>query len=71
MEGDIKTVLRPGIPQRGEIKTGDDFWTLLITKASENSEITAETSRVINSGISSQMSRKLEEVKLDLNTHIL
>ena len=37
----------------------------------ENSEITAETSRMINTEISSQMSRKIEEMKSDLNSHIL
>ena len=41
------------------------------TNTSENSEITAETSRAINSEISSQMSRKLEEMKSDLYSHIL
>ena len=38
---------------------------------SENSEITVETSRMIYSEISSQMSRKMEEMKSDLNSHIL
>ena len=41
------------------------------TNTSENSEITAETSRAINSEISSQMSKKLEEMNSDLNSHIL
>ena len=41
------------------------------TNTSENSEITAETSRANNSEISSQMSRMLEEMKSDLNSHIL
>ena len=44
---------------------------ILNTNVSENSEITAETSRAINSDISSQMSRKLEEMKLVLDLHIL
>ena len=35
-----------------------------------NSEITAETRRAIKSENSSQMSRKLEEVKMDLNSHV-
>ena len=43
----------------------------LNTNLSENSEITVETSRAISSEISSQMSRKLEEMKSDLNSHIL
>ena len=37
----------------------------------ENSEITVVNSRAISSEISSQMSRKLEEMKSDLNSHIL
>ena len=48
-----------------------NFRSLLNTDLSENSEITAETSRAINSEISSQMSKKLEEMKSDLNSHIL
>ena len=48
-----------------------NFRTLLNTNASENSEITVETSRAINSEISSQMSRKVEEMRSDLNLHIL
>ena len=43
----------------------------LNTNLSENSEITAETSRMGNSEISFQMSKKLEEVKSVLNSHIL
>ena len=38
---------------------------------SEKSGNTAETSRAIYSKISSKMSRKLEETKSDLNSHIL
>ena len=48
-----------------------NYISLLNTNLSENSEITAETSRMINSEISSQMSRKIEEMKSDLNSHIL
>ena len=49
----------------------NNYRSVLNTNLYENSEITAETSRMINSEISSQMSRKLEEMKLDLNSHIL
>ena len=38
---------------------------------SVNSEITAETSRAINSETSTQMSRRFEEIIFDLNSHIL
>ena len=48
-----------------------NYRSLLNTNLSENSEITAETSRMINSEISSQMSRKMEEMKSVLNSHIL
>ena len=47
-----------------------NFRTLLNTNVSENSEITVETSGAINSEISLQMSRKLEEMRSDLNSHI-
>ena len=50
---------------------GDNFRSLLNTNESGISEITAETSRAINSEISSQMSEKFEEVKSDFNSHIL
>ena len=48
-----------------------NYRSLLNTNLSENSEITVETSRMINSEFSSQMSRKIEEMKSDLNSHIL
>ena len=50
---------------------GDNFRSLLNTNESENNEITAGTCRAINWKISSQMSRKLEEFKSDLNSHRL
>ena len=50
---------------------GDNFRSLLKTDQIENSEITAEIRRAINPEISSQMSTKLEEIKSDLNSHIL
>ena len=48
-----------------------NYRSLLNSNLSKNSEITVETSRMINSEISSQMSRKIEEMKFDLNSHIL
>ena len=50
-----------------------NYRSLLNTNLSENSEITVETSRMINSEISndSQMSRRIEEMKSDLNSQIL
>ena len=57
--------------QQGFGQEESNYRYLLYTNLSENSEITAETSRAISSEISSQMSRKLEEMKSDLNSHIL
>ena len=48
-----------------------DYRSYLNTYLSENSGLTVETSRAISSEISSQMSRKLEEMKSDLKLHIL
>ena len=58
-------------PQRETISIRGNFRLLLNTNLSDNSKITAETSRAINSEISSQMFRNLEEMKSDLNSHIL
>ena len=57
--------------QQSTSRIDNNYRSLLNTNLSENSEITAETSRMINSEISSQMSRKLEEMKSDFYSHIL
>ena len=57
--------------QRETNSISRNFRSFLNTNTSEKSEITAETSGAINSEISSQMSRKLEEKKTDLNSHFL
>ena len=62
--------LESGRLQRSEGHTENNFRSLLNTNPSENSEITVETNRLINSKISSQMSLKLEKLKTDLNSHI-
>ena len=49
---------------------GEDFRSLLNTNSRENSEITIETTRLINEEISNQMSRKLNEIKTSLNSQI-
>ena len=54
-------------PQEETNSINRNFRSLLNTNLSENCEIIAETSRAISSKISSQMSRKLEEMKSDLN----
>ena len=61
----------PSRQQQGFGQEESNYWSLLNTNLSENSEITVETSRAISSEISSQMSRKLEEMKSDLNSRIL
>ena len=55
--------------QRNSNVTGGDFRSLL-TNSRENSEITIETTRLINDEISSQLSRKLNEIKTSLNSQI-
>ena len=52
--------------QTNTISVERNFRSLLNSNRSENCEIAAGTSRAINSEISSQMSRKLEEMKSDL-----
>ena len=56
-------------PQRNSNLTGEDFRSLL-TNSRENSEITIETTRLINEKISNQMSRRLNEIKTSLNSQI-
>ena len=59
-------------PQQSSNVIGEDFRSLLNTNSRENSETTIETTRMINEEISSQMSRKLNEIKsstkVDQNT---
>ena len=47
---------------------GEDFRSLLNTNGRENSETTIETARLINDDISNQMSRRLDEIKVSLNS---
>ena len=49
---------------------GEDFRSLLNTNSRENSEISIETTGMINEEISNQMSRKLNEIKNSLNNQI-
>ena len=49
----------------------EDFRSLINTNSRENSEITIETARVINNEIASQVTRKLGEIRCDLNSQIL
>ena len=57
-------------PQQSSNVIGEDFRSLLNTNSRENSEITIETTRLINEEISNQMSRKLNEVKTSLSSQV-
>ena len=57
-------------PQQNSNLVGEDFRSLLNTNSRENSEITIETTRLINDEISSQLSRKLNEIKTSLSSQI-
>ena len=52
-------------------QAGENFRSRLTTNTSVNSESVAETSRAIHSEISSQLPGKREEVRIDLNAHVL
>ena len=56
-------------PERNSHALGEDFRSLL-TNSRENSEITIETTRLINDEISAQMSRKFNEIKDSMNLQI-
>ena len=58
-----------GRPQRNSNLTGEDFRSL-VTNNRENSEITIETTGLINEEISYQISRRLSEIKTSLNSQI-
>ena len=56
-------------PQRNSNLTGEDFRSLL-TNSRENSQITFETTRLINEETCNQMSRRLNEIKTSINSQI-
>ena len=57
-------------PQQSSNTLGEDFRSLLNTNSREISEITIETTRMINEEISNQMSKKLNEIKNSLSLQI-
>ena len=69
--GELETDLESEGLQKETSQAGEKFRSLLDTDTSVNSEITAETKGAIYSELTSQISRKLEEVKMDLNAPIL
>ena len=57
--------------REGQDRNVEDYQTFLNNNPSENSCLTVETSRAISSEISSQMSRKFQEMQNSLNSQIL
>ena len=57
--------------REGQDRNVEDYQTFLNNNPSENSCLTIETSRAISSEISSQMSRKFQEMQTSLNSQIL
>ena len=57
--------------REGQDRNVEDYQTFLNNNPSENSCLTIETSRFISSEISSQMSRKFQEMQTSLNSQIL
>ena len=57
-------------PQQYTNLVGEDFRSLLNTNSRENTEMTFETTRMINEKISNQMCKKLNEIKSSLNSPI-
>ena len=49
----------------------EDFRLLLNRNLTEISGVTVETRRMVCSGITSQMSRRLQEIESDFNAHIV
>ena len=55
-------------PHQNTNLVGEDFRSLLNTNSRENSEMTIETTRLINEEISNQISRRLDEIKGSLDS---
>ena len=66
-EIDSESIRREGSSNQNE----NNYRSYLNTNLSENSCLTVETSRAISSEISTQMSRKFEEMQTNLNSQIL
>ena len=69
-ENDVNLDSGSSRPQQSTNIIGENFRSLLNTNSRENSEITIETTTLINDEISSQLSRKLNEIKTSLNSQI-
>ena len=69
-ECELKLDLESDRPQQSSNLIGEEFRSLLNNNSRENSEMTAETNRMINEEISNQMTRKLNEIEESLNHQI-
>ena len=58
-------------PRQDVIQNSKDFRSLPNTNSRENSEITVESARLINSEVTNHVSRKFKELKRVPNTQIL
>ena len=70
-ENNENTVDQGSNEREGQDQNVDDYQTFLNNNPSESSCLTIETSRAISSEISSQMSRKFQEMQTNLNSQIL
>ena len=69
-EGDIEIDLESDRLQQTAYPVSSKRGLVLNTNSRENSDATIETARMINIAITSQITRKLYEVKIDLKTRI-
>ena len=67
---DMDVDLESGEPHNNGNPFGDDFRPILNINRRENSEVIAETVRMIDCVTTSQVSRKLNGMKTDLNSQI-
>ena len=58
-------------PQQNATHMGEDFGSLFYTISRENTAVTVETVRTSNIGVTNQVTRKLHEIKMDLQSQIL
>ena len=68
---DINVGLESVGTQQNINQNGEDFKSLLNTNSRENSEITIETASMIYTEIASQITKKLDETKIELNSQLL
>ena len=69
-DSDIKLNSESHRLERNSNTVGKDFRSLFNTNSRENSEMTIETTRMINDESANQVSRKPNEIKSSLNSQI-